>query len=246
MTQPARFLFDTDFDATLISPEKEKASLEADKLALNDEIASLKETLEREKKRSYDEGFAAGQKDAHASLEAKTLAAMEKVLTAFNNAQQSVQDEAEHARDDAIKIAISAAQKLCGEFTKRDPLADLIPFLENTIEHLGPVPHLTIEVNETVAQQVEVKLGSVAKDRGFAGYINVKGRTDLAAQDAQVVWQDGRIVYAPSEISDLIDAQVRAFFSEDETDDASGQPSAFDASVELETGFTSSPGETNE
>lgn len=227
MGQPAKYLFDNDFDAMASSGPASLVELQREISALREELEATKlnaqETLAAEKKQSYAEGMTAGKavgsKETADSHEAKIAQAIEAIGKQAAGAFADFDARVDVATRDAIDVAVSVAQKLSAHLQDKSPLKGLGPFLDETLKEIREAGQINVCVASDLTTEVEAYLQVAPSLASVRDKVSVTADESLPAGDARIVWLDGQVTLSPSSLTELIERRVRLFLGQEEYDD---------------------------
>jgi flagellar assembly protein FliH len=174
MTNPSRFLFETDFRGG--GDARHRAA------------------LAQAEERGRAAGLAAGLAQAQAAAPARLAQAVERLAQQASALLAEADARQARLEEDAIGFALAFARKLAGEAIDANPLGPLAQAARAAFEHLRGVPHLAVRVNEGLVGEIEMLMQKLARERGFDGRIIVLGEPDIPLGDARLEWADGGLV----------------------------------------------------
>lgn len=198
MSQPVRFLFDTDFGA----PKVLKAAPSA--VALADHEAALKEA----EASGYRRGEADGRRAAREADAARLSAAIETLGAQLAVALADADARALVVESEATALALAFAKKLAGAAVSRFPLAEIEAAAAACFAEIRQAPHLVARVAPDFVEGVRASLASAAQERGFAGRLIVLGDPDVAEGDARLEWADGGVIRDAEAVARALDRAV--------------------------------------
>jgi flagellar assembly protein FliH len=178
MTQPSRFLFDTDFRKPRTSATDAR------------EAASVAEA----EARGRAQGLAQGRAEAEAQVQARLADAVNRLALAAAGLLGQI-DAADAAREaQALDFAMALARRIAGDALDAQPLAAIGEAARAALEHLRGVPHLAVRVNDALVEDAEALVRGLARERGYEGRLVVIGEPDMPPGDARMEWADGGVV----------------------------------------------------
>lgn len=202
MSQPVRFLFDTDFGA----PKVIKAAPST--VALADHEAALKEA----EASGHRRGEAEGRRAAREADAARLTAAIETLGGQLAVALADADERAFAVERDAVVLALAFARKLAGAAVARFPLAEIEAAAAACFAELRQAPHLVARVAPDFVEGVKAALGAAAQERGFSGRLIVLGDPEVAEGDARLEWADGGVIRDAEAVAQALDRAVARRF----------------------------------
>lgn len=202
MAAPAKFLFDTDFAAP------ERATRE--KAATAAEIAQKVAEAEA---RAYQNGFAAGQREAKAESDRRIALAMEQINVAIRGVASGIGNIETRMETEAVEVAIAVAKKLCADLVAAEPLGEVIALVKDCFSHLAATPHLVVRINDALYDAAREKIERLAKQSGFEGRLVILAEPEIATGDCRIEWADGGVVLERGAIAAKIDEMVGRYIA---------------------------------
>lgn len=196
MAAPAKFLFDNDFGA----PDKAR-----EKAANAAEVAQKVAAAEA---RAYQEGFAAGQREAKAESDRRVALAMEEIQIGVQGIASRLGEVESRMETEAVDVAVAVARKLCGELIAAEPLGEIIALVRDCFSHLVSTPHLVVRINDALYDSARERIERLAKQSGFEGRLVILAEPEIATGDCRIEWADGGVVLERGAIAAKIDELV--------------------------------------
>ncbi len=219
MTEPAKYLFDRQFDGSDRRKEAH-ASLEKEMQTQFDC------QLERVRGQAFDDGRKEGRDSALQSLDANISATLDKVLSLSSDSTKIINEKCASIRSDALHVAVTAADKLASSLLGKDPAKALETLFDECIELVSEAPHIAIRVNDDMAERIQARVNEIALQKGFAGEILVVPDPEIAPGDGQLDWADGGASRSYEEIRQQIEAAVNRYLEVQANDPAASQAQA--------------------
>ncbi|PZQ17089.1 MAG: hypothetical protein DI565_06820 [Ancylobacter novellus] len=202
MTEPVRFLFDTDFTA----PKVVKAPPPT--VSLSDHEKALKEA----EVSGYRRGETDGRRAAREADAARLIAAIETLGGQLARALAEADARAEAVERDATYLALAFARKLSGAAVARFPLAEIEAAAAACFAEVRQAPHMVARVAPDFVERVREALTAGAQERGFAGRLIVLGDPEVAEGDARLEWADGGVIRDAAAVARAVDRAVAQRF----------------------------------
>lgn len=202
MGEPAKFLFDRDFDVeTRLAPRSEGVPFEQ-------YFAAIKMAREAGYQNGYAEGRAAAEGTADAQFTAHTAAIGASLSKIVSEIDVAVVEHAEAAAD----LAMTVARVLAPTLVAKEPLAELETLLADCAANLRQTAKLTLTVNDTLVEAAEKRLQQVVDSVGFEGRLTLVGDPNTAIGDCRIVWTDGGVVRAIGDLDRTVRERVAHYF----------------------------------
>lgn len=248
MAEPAKFLFDRDFDGTVALQETEREKSEQ---ALR---AQFEQELAEACRAARETGHAEGEGAAAASLQARIAETLDALLERMDGASNTISSECAVIRTDAISIARTMSETLAGELVRRQPAAELEVLFSECLDEMTHAPHIAVRVNDSLLEPLQKRLTERASERGFTGKLIMLGDPEIPIGDGRIEWADGGIARDMRDVSQRIAAVVRRHVSPDSIGTATAPTDAADpdtpADIQTETHIecesTEAAGESHE
>ena len=201
MGAPAKFLFDTDFAA----PERTR-----EKGATADEIAQKVAEAEA---RAYQDGFAAGQREAKAESDRRAALALEEIGIGVRSIATGFSGIETRMETEAVDVAVAVARKLCSELIAGEPLGEIVGLVSDCFSHLVATPHLVVRINEQLYDAARERIERLAKQSSFEGRLVILAEPEIATGDCKIEWADGGVVLERAAIDGKINELVGRYIA---------------------------------
>lgn len=195
--QPAKFTFDTEFNAAhdVVS---EAARGRQRKTLMQSEIEAMVA-------QARGEGFEAGEVRA---LEAVANGAREAAI-AIRQAMSEAHTEIEALRAEAAMIALACARKLASAAVEALPLADVEVTLRDAMHQAVGEPRIVVRASEQVVEALKEYVAEIAHQEGFEGRVMLFADAGQHGADCRIEWRGGgaerKAETIEKTIADLID-----------------------------------------
>nr|WP_321443634.1 FliH/SctL family protein [uncultured Cohaesibacter sp.] len=235
MPQAARYLFDLDFSAP---PEPEvKEEIE--------EIPPEPMITVAEHERLLAQAVAAARAEGEAeALQQRERLASEESLSL----QQTMFDEIsmiytevgtllQRLEKDASNLAFAFASRFAERLVAQEPKTEILALLHQILAPLRKAPHISIRLNEDVADDIKEMVDHKMQELGFTGKLTIIPDPAMMAGDCEVEWADGGIGRNLRSAIRQVDQLLEDHFAhvpepeddDDETDDETDQDVKADA-----------------
>jgi flagellar assembly protein FliH len=158
------------------------------------------------------EGFRAGQDEAHREVQSQ-LAGLTGQLA--RSAERLFAQEAARGaaiEEQAVNVAIAAAQALAGAALAQMPLAALAAAMREALSHARSAPHLVLRVHDSLVDAAEELVRKLTAESGFTGKAIVLGQSDIAPGDGRIEWAEGGFVLDSGHIGALVEQALARVF----------------------------------
>lgn len=211
---PAKFLFDTPLDGPTAPPPLPHDKVEAMKAAHAAE-------LERVRREAHQQGVDAGRKEALAGVE-NTLARQLETLAGHRIAlEQRIEERQRLQQEEALRLALTAAERLTSGFVSREPQAQIEHFFKNCLSLLPTKIQLQLHVAPQLADIIGPRLETLIARSGRHNTLEIFADGDIAGADCRILWSEGGIEQSRdrilAEIERLLEAYLAARASRDTT-----------------------------
>lgn len=202
MTNPAKFTFDTHFDAG--GPGKSEPSRTRKSYTLA-EIEVMREQSREE-----------GKKDGEVRAAQAIAASVGRVAAAIHTAIAAMDAEIETIRAESAALALAAARKLAGAALRSTPEAEIAEVLKAALHDAVGEPRIVIRTAPELSAAMEANVAALASEQGFEGRIQFAPDAAFANADCRVEWRNGGIERAYKVIDDgLAELIARRFAGAD-------------------------------
>ncbi len=217
MNSPVKFLFDTNFDE--LEDEQQEPIEDVIKRELQAQFSS---ELEVEKKKSYEEGFLAGEKKAQEEQDQEILKSNEILKKSYEDLQGVMQHLLEkfpenvtqftkktrEYRSEAAQLAVLMAQKVAQQALVDQPLKRLETVFREHIKYLSAEPKITIEVPEKLSELTQELFDGIAQEIDFDGKLIIEANDDLPIGDWKFEWRTGGVQQTNEKVSEILSDTV--------------------------------------
>lgn len=151
--------------------------------------AEHEKLLAEARSEGFNSGLTQGRAEADGNLIA-TFARLSDALERLLRSQNKMQDA---AKEIAINLSLSIAQRLVFN-EQKTPLEALRQGIEDIFPDISPTPNLVVRVHTDLVVSAEKRFGEFLESRGYAGRLIILGDLDIALGDGQIEWADGGLV----------------------------------------------------
>ena len=175
----AKFNFDTEFRA--------EGDLVSNAARARQRKVFTQEEIDQMFAKARGEGLKAGQVRAAEALSASVAQFGETLRTTLSGAQR----ELENLREEASRIAFTAARKLAPIAIAAFPVGDDEEALREAIHHAIGEPRVELRASQDVIDALAGRLEEIAHDEGFDGRIVASADPGIAGGDCRIEWRGG-------------------------------------------------------
>lgn len=190
--QAVKFIFDTNFGSDL--PNRGPAAPTAEETSIEDA-----------RTQGYNEGFAAGEKEAANRADQGLRDAMETLASNAGGLLAALDATSATMRAEATEMAGLIARKLAPALIATRPQTEIEAVLRNCLSHLNREPHIILRVSSDLVDSMKDAVDHMAMERGLSGRIILLGEGSMAPGDCLVEWADGGVERDREAIEDDID-----------------------------------------
>lgn len=207
MTNPSKFLFNTDFS----EPEEPEVVAPPEPEIPMMPIADHRKQLEKAKAHAFEEGRAQALADLQTKQETLLTAEVQHLAESVGQVLQSIDESISAQEKDAVSLGFLVARRLCAHLIARQPLAETIALVSECLGPLRKAPHLVIRVAERDVEALKTKIDPIIHEKGFDGRLVILGEPDIGRGDCHIEWADGGIRRDRKALEAEIDANIRAY-----------------------------------
>lgn len=147
--------------------------------------------IEEARRKSFEDGKAAGRKEAEADTERLAAKALNVVGDRMAKLE-AVQSEASksNARD-AAELAMTVARKVIPEISERGALTEIEAMVRKCLADRFDEPRVVVRVHDSLLDGLRARIDSTAAMAGFAGKLVLLADDSLNLTDCRIEWADG-------------------------------------------------------
>ncbi len=197
MSNPAKFLFDIDFDAPKV----------ANTIPLADHHAKVEEA----ETQAYRKGFSAGQQEAQGESARRLAIAMEDIARSLDKLSRGLSGVEQRVEAEAIEVAVTTGRKLASALIEREPFAEIQALAAGCFRELIATPHVVVRLHDSLYPEAQTRLAEIARQSGFEGRLLVLAEPDIGIGDCRIEWADGGMTRDRAATDAQIEDTVRRF-----------------------------------
>ena len=237
MAQAARFLFDLDFSAP---PEPEVTEVV-------EETPSEPMITVAEHERILADAVARARADAAANaldehernIREQCLVQQKAMLDEVGMVYTEVGTLMERLERDATNLAFAFASRFAERLVAQEPKNEILALLHEILAPLRKTPHISIRLNDAIADEIKEAVDQQMEEMGFEGKITIIPDTVIQPGDCEVEWEDGGIGRNLRSAIRQVEQLIEDHFAnvppvEDEDEDEDDMPDSPEASDETD------------
>ena len=191
MPQAARYLFDLDFSAP---PEPEiKEEIEEIPPEPMITVAEHERLLAQAVAAARAEGEAEALQQRERLASEESLSLQETMFDEISMIYTEVGTLLQRLEKDASNLAFAFASRFAERLVAQEPKTEILALLHQILAPLRKAPHISIRLNEDVADDIKQMADHKMQELGFTGKLTIIADPTIMAGDCEVEWADGGI-----------------------------------------------------
>jgi len=186
MNRLQKFLFETSFEA------EDEAALKA---GGGKQTPPAPSYTGRDLEQAREEGFARGRETGVESARAERDAEIKRSLAALGERLTQLAESADSAAtrrgQDLLRLTVAMLQRLLPRLMAEHGVAEIEAVARDCFHRLRDEPRLVVRVADSLLDDVERRVTTLASRSGFEGRIVFLSQEDLRPGDVLVEWADG-------------------------------------------------------
>ncbi|WP_316860513.1 FliH/SctL family protein [uncultured Cohaesibacter sp.] len=191
MSEAARYLFDLDFSAPP-EPEIEEKIEEIPPEPMIT-VAEHERLLAQAKQEAFTAGTEKALNEREQLASEQNLALQQKMLDDVTMIYAEVKTLMQRLERDASKLAFTFASRFAEKLVAKEPKTEILALLNQILGPLRQTPHISIRLNDAVAEEVKAKVDEQMSELGFTGKLTILPDPVIMPGDCEVEWVDGGI-----------------------------------------------------
>lgn len=191
MQQAARYLFDLDFAAPA-EPEIEEEIEEIPPEPMIT-VAEHERLLAAAVAAARAEGEAAARDERERLASEETLRLQQSMLDEIAMIYTEVGTLLQRLEKDASNLAFAFASRFAERLVAQEPKTEILALLHQILAPLRKTPHISIRLNDAVADDIKEMVDQQMAALGFEGKLTIIPDDTIMAGDCEVEWADGGI-----------------------------------------------------
>jgi flagellar assembly protein FliH len=144
---------------------------------------------------AHASGLEQGRHEELVKLESSMAELLGAIAQSMHQVQGQLADEIHSLRQDAAEVALTAARSIAGSALDAFGQEKAAEIVAQAVGQLRDIPRIIVRVPPQLAQAIEERLISSAREAGFSGEIAVRPDPDILMGDCVLDWGDGLIVH---------------------------------------------------
>lgn len=140
-----------------------------------------------------EEGLQRGRQEAAQATDRASAEALRAIARMMQMMLSGLAAEAQGLRQDALEVAMAAAQLMAGQALEQFAPEAVEGFVSEAIGQLRDVPRLVVRIAPELADDLAPRLEQVARDAGFDGQVVVRPDPVASGGDVTLEWAEGSI-----------------------------------------------------
>lgn len=191
MAQAARYLFDLDFSAPP-EPEVEEQIEEIPPEPMIT-VAEHERLLAEAKAQAFAEGEAKAREDREQLASEQNLALEKQIIEEISMVYTEVGLLMQRLERDASNLAFAFASRFAERLVAQEPKGEIMGLLNQILAPLRKTPHISIRLNDAVADEIKAAVDQQMAELGFTGKLTILPDPVVMPGDCEVEWVDGGI-----------------------------------------------------
>ncbi len=140
-----------------------------------------------------EEGLQRGRQEAAQATDRASAEALRAIARMMQMMLSGLAAEAQGLRQDALEVAMAAAQLMAGQALEQFAPEAVEGFVSEAVGQLRDVPRLVVRIAPELADDLAPRLEQVARDAGFDGQVVVRPDPVASGGDVTLEWAEGSI-----------------------------------------------------
>ncbi len=141
------------------------------------------------------DGFEEGSRSAEAQAAEAAATALKDIAADMKTLISTLTDEVVKLKTEASVLAFETARALAPELIADKADANLEGLIGACLAQLRSEPKITIHVAEALAQDIEDRIGEIARQNHFEGHVTIRPSQDASRTTCQLEWDQGGADY---------------------------------------------------
>nr|WP_321455997.1 FliH/SctL family protein [uncultured Cohaesibacter sp.] len=191
MSQAARYLFDLDFSAPP-EPEIEEQIEEIPPEPMIT-VAEHERLIAEAREQAFAEGEAKAREDREQLASEKKLTLEKQIVEEVAMIYTEVGLLMQRLEKDASQLAFAFASRFAEKLVAQEPKGEIQALLNQILAPLRKTPHISIRLNDAVADDIKATVDAQMEELGFSGTLTILPDPVIMPGDCEVEWVDGGI-----------------------------------------------------
>nr|WP_321460686.1 FliH/SctL family protein [uncultured Cohaesibacter sp.] len=191
MSQAARYLFDLDFAAPP-EPEVEELIEEIPPEPMIT-VAEHERLLAQAKAQAFAEGEKKANENREQLASEQNVALQQQLIEEISMVYAEVGLLMQRLERDASQLAFAFASRFAERLVAQEPKGEIMALLNQILAPLRKTPHISIRLNDAVADDIKTAVDQQMSELGFTGNLTILPDPVVMPGDCEVEWVDGGI-----------------------------------------------------
>ncbi|WP_119309449.1 FliH/SctL family protein [Cohaesibacter haloalkalitolerans] len=191
MSQAARYLFDLDFSAPPEPVIEEQIEEIPPEPMIT--VAEHERLLAEARAAAFAEGEAKAHDERDLLASEQRVALEKEIVEQISMVYTEVGTLMQRLERDASNLAFAFASRFAEKLVAQEPKGEIMALLNQILAPLRKTPHISIRLNDAVADDVKAAVDQQMNELGFTGTLTILPDPAIMPGDCSVEWVDGGI-----------------------------------------------------
>jgi flagellar assembly protein FliH len=191
MSQAARYLFDLDFSAPPEPVVEEQIEEIPPEPMIT--VAEHERLLAEARAAAFAEGEAKAHDERDLLASEQRVALEKEIVEEISMVYTEVGILMQRLERDASNLAFAFASRFAEKLVAQEPKGEIMALLNQILAPLRKTPHISIRLNDAVADDVKTAVDQQMNELGFTGTLTILPDPAIMPGDCSVEWVDGGI-----------------------------------------------------
>ncbi|WP_319496631.1 FliH/SctL family protein [uncultured Cohaesibacter sp.] len=191
MSQAARYLFDLDFSAPSEPVVEEQIEEIPPEPMIT--VAEHERLLAEARAKAFAEGEAKARDERELMASEQRVALEKEIIEEISMVYTEVGTLMLRLERDASNLAFAFASRFAEKLVAQEPKGEIMALLNQILAPLRKTPHISIRLNDAVADDVKAAVDQQMNELGFTGTLTILPDPAIMPGDCSVEWVDGGI-----------------------------------------------------
>nr|WP_321524697.1 FliH/SctL family protein [uncultured Cohaesibacter sp.] len=191
MSQTARYLFDLDFSAPPEPVVEEQIEEVPPEPMIT--VAEHERLLAEARVAAFAEGEAAARNERDLLASEQRIALEKEIVEEVSMVYTEVGTLMQRLERDASNLAFAFASRFAEKLVAQEPKGEIMALLNQIMAPLRKTPHISIRLNDAVAEDIKTAVDQQMNELGFSGTLTILPDPVIMPGDCSVEWVDGGI-----------------------------------------------------
>ncbi len=191
MSQTARYLFDLDFSAPPEPVVEEQIEEVPPEPMIT--VAEHERLLAEARAAAFAEGEATARNERDLLASEQRIALEKEIVEEVSMVYTEVGTLMQRLERDASNLAFAFASRFAEKLVAQEPKGEIMALLNQIMAPLRKTPHISIRLNDAVAEDIKTAVDQQMNELGFSGTLTILPDPAIMPGDCSVEWVDGGI-----------------------------------------------------